>query len=144
MVGRGRQGGEGGGDGVAEAEGQSSSPILESCLRRQSAGRTDMAWSQSSSPDMTAALLQQTQQSMLTDQTTEYHQTACMPDVDWTLQSPCTLCLQVNKHLSEDRSAISSCVSPGLCCQPDVKQWRDNSTINSMLCQTSMCDTGCS
>ena len=144
VVGLGRpEGGEG--DGVPEAEGQSSSPILEPCLRRQHAGKTLQAWRESGSPDMTAALLQQRQQSMLTDQRIEYHQTACMPDVDWTLQSPCTRCLQVNRDLSEDRSVISSCISAGLHCQPDVKRWHDNNILmlDSMLCQTSKCETGC-
>jgi len=95
--------------------------------------------------DKKAALLQQRQQSMLTDQRIEYHQTACMPDVDWTLQSPCTQCLQVNRHWSENRSAISSCISAGLHCQPDVKRWHDNSILmlDGMLCQTSMGETGC-
>ena len=129
---------------MAEAKGQSSSPILASCLRRQNAGKTFSAWRELGSPDMTAALLQQRQQSMLTDQRTEYHQKACMPDVDWTLQSPCTLCLQVNRDLSEERSVISSFVNAGLRCQPDVKRWHDNSILlDSMLCQTSMGETGC-
>ena len=121
--------------------GQSSSAKLASC--RQDTGRIDEAWSQLGSPDMTAALLQQRQRSMLTDQRTEYPQTACTPDVNWTLQSPCTLCLQVNRLLSEDRSVISSCVSARLHCQPDVKRWHDVSILDSMLCQTCACETGC-